>query len=145
MDPFTVLNAAGNIAQFMEYTRDCYVQIREIRSSTSGITRRNTDLMWSASELHDMVDNIAYDIGCFENATTPTERKIRDIGWKCQELAKDLRQYIERKASKDKANFLTAFKSVAFKNWKPNEIDTKLGELERLQDALFKNLMVHIR
>lgn len=145
MDPFAVLNAAGNIAQFVEYSRDVYVQIREIRSSASGITRRNTDLMWSASELHDMVDNITYDMSSFEQANTPTEKRIRDIGWKCQDLAKDLRRDIERKSSKDRDHFFTAFKSVAFRHWKHNEIDDKLEQLERLQDTLFKNLMVHIR
>lgn len=145
MDPFTILNAAGNIAQFFEYARDVYVQIGEIRSSSAGITRRNTEIIWSATELSGMVDNIASDLGSFDKAATTTEKRIREIGQKCQTLAIDLRRDIERKGMKDRAHMLTAIKSVAFKSWKPDELGAKLGELDRLQDLLFKNMIIHIR
>lgn len=145
MDPFAALNVAANIIQFVGYTRDVYTQIREIRMSAAGMTKKDADVIWSASELHGMVDTISSGIEPLEKAPTAAERKIHDLGRRCQELSKTISADIEQKRAKSQSNVFSAAKVVLRMKWKTSEIDDKLAELNDIQDVLFKNLIIHIR
>jgi hypothetical protein len=149
MDPFATLNAVANIIDFVVYTRNIYHQVREIRASAAGITKKDADIVWSATEVEGMVEDITASIKSMEEASrgplSTSDRKIRDIGEKCRTLAAELKESIEGKAQKNRSNVFSAAKSVLLGTWRPSEVDQKVKELEALQSNLFKQLLIHIR
>lgn len=145
MDPFAALNVAANIIQFVGYARDVCLQVREIRTSAAGTTKKDSDDVWALAELHTMVDSLGDRIVALEKAPTDAERKIRDLGRKCQQLSQTITEDIEKKSAKANANVFSAAEVVLKMRWKTKKIDDKLAELNDIQDTLFKNLIIHIR
>lgn len=60
---------------------------------------------------------------------TSTEQRIRDAGLKCQQLAQEIRQYVEDKSVKKGAGILQATASVLDGSRRASAIDQKLEEM----------------
>ncbi|CAM1511757.1 Fc.00g092700.m01.CDS01 [Cosmosporella sp. VM-42] len=144
MDAFTAIALVGNILQFVVYARDVYKQVKEIRSSEKGISRKNQEIVWSASELHSILDSINAGTNSLDNSTATTAKRIRTLGIDCQRLAEDLKNDIENKAAKDRSNVFEATKSVLLGTSRLSKVEEKLRALNRMQEILFKYLLAHI-
>lgn len=145
MDPFTAISLAGNILQFLVYAKDCCVEIREIQKSSRGLSHNNVRLLESTERMEELVDSVSNGTKYFEQSGTTTERRIRDAGLKCQQLALEIRQYVEGKAVKAGGGILQATASVLSGSRKTSAIDMKLKEMENLRSHLFQLLLTHIR
>ncbi|KAM3541022.1 hypothetical protein ARSEF1564_006062 [Beauveria bassiana] len=144
MDPFTAVSLAGNILQFLASARSVYKQVAEIRSSVTGLSQKNDAMLSSATELHDMAESITAGLQSFQGTMTGTEKSIRDIGQRCQQLSLELQEDIKNKAAKDRSSVLRATTSVIASSWKIPAAEKKLKELNELQKSLFKQLLIHI-
>ena len=145
MDPFTAVSLAGNILQFLASARSVYKQVAEIRSSVTGLSQKSDAMLSSATELHDMAESISVGMNSFQGAMTGTERNIRDIGDRCQQLSLELQEEIKTRAAKDRSSVLRATTSVIASSWKMPAADKKLKELNELEKTLFKLLLIHVR
>lgn len=144
MDPFTAIALAGNILQFVGYAKDVYKQAQQVRASEKGIIKKNEEILCSVSELDVILDNIATGTSSLDRSLGVTEKRIRDVSVNCQKLAKELRDDIENKAVKNRANVLMVAKSVILGSWRSSEIERKLNSLNELQKVLFRHLLAHI-
>lgn len=149
MDPFAAISLAGNILQFVVYAKDCYVQIKRIQKSAKGMSQKDEQAVESTIQMNEVLDSVTGGIKTLESggvgSLTSTERKIRDVGKKCEQLASELRDDIERKATKNKSSVLRSTASIISATWKAPELDQKLNELDTLQNHLFRFLLAHIR
>lgn len=145
MDPFAAVSLAGNILQFLAAAKYVYKQVTEIRSSVTGITKKNEDMLSLAADLETVAESISAGMQSFHGTLSATEKRIRELGAECQELAIDLQKDIKRRAAKDRSNALRATTSVIIASWKVPEADKKLKKLNELQTTLFKLLSAHMR
>lgn len=141
-----MLNAIGNIFQFVGYARDVYVQVREIRTSAMRLTSEEQNIACSASELQGLVDKVLNDITPVRGAnSSASDKKIRELGLECQRLSQELVDRMNSKGTRSRSNVFSAAKSVLLGTWKLSEVDKSLKELDSLQDNLFKHLLAHMR
>lgn len=145
MDPFTAVSLAGNILQFLASAKSVYKQVAEIRSSVAGISKKNEEMLSLAADLQDITERISTGILSLQEPIDITERRIREIGAECQQLAKEVQEDIRNRAMKDKSNFLRATTSVIRGSWKVTDAEKKLKRLHDMQKTLSKYLFTHIR
>lgn len=145
MDPFTAVSLAGNILQFLASAKSVYKQVAEIRSSVTGISNKNEEMLSLATDLQDITDRVSTGINSFQEPIGITEKKIREIGAECQQLAREVQEDIRNRAQKDKTNLLRATTSVIRGSWKVTDAEKKLKRLHDMQKTLFKHLFTHLR
>lgn len=145
MDPFTAVSLAGNILQFLIYAKDCCVEIRQIQKSSLGLSTKNIRLLESTERMDELVDSVSDGTKSLEHSRTTTEQRIRDAGLKCQQLAQEIRQYVEGKAVKNGGGVLQATASALSRSRKSSAIDMKLKEMENIRSHLFQLVLTHLR
>lgn len=145
MEAIEAVSLAANILQFTIFAKDCYVEIREIRESAKGLTKKEAKLLNSTSRREKMLSSISVGLSSLEGELTPTERQIRDIAERCQLMASDLREDIESRSVKNRSNVLKMAFNVAIRRHKIPEVDEKIAKWEDLKKDLFRLLNIHIR
>ncbi|KAL2679256.1 hypothetical protein Neosp_010023 [[Neocosmospora] mangrovei] len=138
------VSLAANVIQFIVFAKECYVIIREIRSSTKGLTKKDEESLNSTSRREEMLGLISAGMGSLEGELTRTEQQIRDIAGRCQRMASDLREDIESGSVKDRSNLLELASNLVKRKRKRDEVDRKLAEWEELRKHLFRLLIIHI-
>ncbi|KAI8664535.1 NACHT domain-containing protein [Fusarium keratoplasticum] len=144
MEAIEAVSQAANILQFTIFAKDCYVEIREIRESAKGLTKKEAKLLNSTSRREKMLSSISVGLSSLEGELTPTERQIRDIAERCQLMASDLREDIESRSVKNRSNVLKMAFNVAIRRHKIPEVDEKIAKWEDLKKDLFRLLNIHI-
>ncbi|KAJ3460136.1 hypothetical protein MRS44_011003 [Fusarium solani] len=129
MEAIEAVSLAANILQFTIFAKDCYVEIREIRESAKGLTKKDAKLVNSTSRREKMLRSIS----------------IRDTAEKCQRMASDLSEDIESRSAKKRSNVLKMAFNVAIRRHKIPEVEEKIAEWEDLKKDLFRLLNIHIR
>ena len=145
MDPFTAISLAGNILQFSIYLKDIYRQADEIRKSPAGFSEKHQEILSASSRFTDVVENITLDSSVIEDDASIPEKKIRDLGRRCVELAHDTQKDVESQAIKKPTSLIKTAKRVVLGTWNMTGLERRLQEVDELQKTLFKNLVAHIK
>ncbi|KAJ3479449.1 hypothetical protein NLG97_g8318 [Lecanicillium saksenae] len=138
MDPLTAMSLVGNILQFIAAARTTYKQVAEIRSSVTGLTKKNSEMLATAAELRGIAEDMSAGMQSFRGPMTPTEERIHHIGTRCQELAQEIEENIRGKAMKDPSNVIKIATAVIKSTWKASDTEKKLREVNDLQNSLVK-------
>ncbi|KAL6362600.1 hypothetical protein LRP88_03891 [Fusarium phalaenopsidis] len=126
MEAIEAVSLAANILQFTIFAKDCYVEIREIRESAKGLTKKDAKLLDSTSRRETMLRSISVGLSSLEGELTPTEKQICDIAWRYR------------------SNVLKMAFNVAIRRHKIPEIEEEIAEWEDLKKDLFRLLNIHI-
>ncbi|RTE83872.1 hypothetical protein BHE90_001653 [Fusarium euwallaceae] len=144
MEAMAAVSLAANILQFSIFAKDCYREIKEIRASTRGVSKKNTDLLESTSRMEDMLGPISTGLGFLEGDLTPTEHQIRVVARKCQRMARELQEDIESRSVKDRSNVMEVALNAVKGRWRMAEVDKKMADWEDMKKELFQLLNLHI-
>ena len=124
VDPWTALGAAGNIAQFVEYT--CKVVLTTTSVYKSGATETTTELTTIANDVERLSDAIGLD----NSKLYPSQ--LKNLAAQCKTLAADLVKALSRLRTEGKhsrwGSFLVALKEI----WKHSQISEFVNRLHSL-------------
>jgi hypothetical protein len=145
MDPFTAIDLAGNILQFFIYLNDIYRQADEIRKSPAGFSAKHEEILSASSRFTAVVENINHLSDVITDDASVPERKIRDLGKRCVELARDTQKDVESQVITTPNSLIKTAKRVVLGTWNMTGLERRVHEVDELQKTLFRSLVAHIR
>jgi hypothetical protein len=132
VDPWTVLSAAGNIAQFVEYS--CKVVLTAKSISKSGATETTTELITITNEVERLSGAIVLD------SLDQYSPQLKQLASQCKALAADLLKVLSRLQTEGKRrkweSFLVALKEI----WNREKIEQFVKRLDKLQNQLILSM-----
>jgi len=142
LDPFTSLGLAGNIVQFVDFSRKLISESYQLYKSATGTLPENHELAMIAETLGELSSKLTSsslsDVRPIQ--LSQHEKNLQMIGISCKSVAEELRATVEDLRVKGKYNKWQSFRQALRSVWKKDKIQA----LEKRLDSFRQELTVHL-
>jgi hypothetical protein len=157
LDPFTALDIAGNIVQFISFTAKLITTSNEIHQSTNNASIEHLDLEAIANNLRYLSERLKEDLRrhlipplgggtSMSNASDKrTEIQLRFINSKCSQEADALLAALRDLRLDGQLKKWQCFKQALKSVWKDNQIKGVVNRLSEYRKALDTELLFSLR
>lgn len=143
-DTFAAITLAGNILQFIVHVKDVYLGVEEARQLKTGfvLAERHQDAL---SRLGGVVDTVANDMTAIDDAASPNEKAMRDLGKRCIELSNEIQAEVDKQTTKEPASLFKTAKNAVWGEEVAKDLEQRTKDLDALLKSSLKTLLAHIR
>lgn len=142
-DTFAAITLAGNVLQFIVHVKDVYLGVEEARQLKTGfaLAERHQD---GLSRLGGVIDTIVTNMAAIDDAASPNEKRMRDLGKRCVDLSNEIRAEVTSHTSKEPASLFKTAKSVVWGEETAKDLEQRTKDLDDLLRNTLKTLLTHI-
>lgn len=134
LDPFSALNVATAVVQFLDFGIEFTGAVHKIYTSTDGLTQKNTEILSDSRRLEHLSSKLKTTTVTDSDAWATSEKALLLVAGQCQELAKELSSMIEElRLEKDKSKTWDAVRRAWKTMRKKDTIDNLTRRLDRLR------------